>query len=186
MSRFEFYHNLSLLVPHDRVTQGTLGIPLSVTITNAISSSRQIHSFYYHQAEAIDALAYGSHVIGDSHIPDVQFQLTSHESIYTYGFWEEHRLPGEGNLHKLHCGNPNRSKVPMLQLLEKDLDSTFIFIYPTKVPPAAFCTAEISTIHLGIGPRPTCSRSKPPLQLSRVGEHPSCRLRWRHTTGRSS
>ncbi|KAF9792472.1 P-loop containing nucleoside triphosphate hydrolase protein [Thelephora terrestris] len=79
--------------------QGTLEITLSVAIANALSSSRQISSLYCHQAEAINALTDGSHVI-------VSTPTASGKSVIY--------------------------QVPMLRFLEKDPDSTFIFVYPTK------------------------------------------------------
>jgi hypothetical protein len=45
---------------------------------NALSSSRQISSLYFHQAEAINALAEGSHVIGELILPYIFY--STHEA----------------------------------------------------------------------------------------------------------
>ena len=65
---------------------------------NGLSGSRQISSLYCHQAEAVSALAEGSHVIGELFIhwcfSFFARSMNHKKSVYTNGFWKEYNLSG--------------------------------------------------------------------------------------------
>ena len=97
---------------------GKLNRPLSQDLTQALEEARGVTSFYTHQADAINALWNGKHVVAST-------STASGKSII-------YQVPVpslEG------CGLCSYSiyKVPVLTALEDDKESTAIFIYPTKV-----------------------------------------------------
>ncbi|KAF5391897.1 hypothetical protein D9757_001704 [Collybiopsis confluens] len=93
---------------------GTLDPPLSASIQQALRSSRNITSLYSHQVAAVTALKTGKDVI-------VSTSTASGKSII-------YQVRDDPSLNDLS----EYLKVPLLHLLESDLQAKAIFIYPTK------------------------------------------------------
>jgi hypothetical protein len=118
---------------------GLLDSPLSENISEALRKSRSITSLYSHQAEAINALHSGKHVIGEDLLRDYSFINNPAISVYQHSFWQECNLPSIFR----HFRNPVLlylllQQAPMLKFLEEDNSATAMLIYPTKVRKLSF------------------------------------------------